>query len=104
MTTRKDPFEINLLLDAYETLLTPKQQEVMRLHYREDFSLSEISEALSISRAGALDHIRRASDSLYDYEQRLHCSRETLSCARCCLRCASIVTDRDRRSSISWKI
>lgn len=72
MTTRKDPFEINLLLDAYETLLTPKQQEVMRLHYREDFSLSEISEALSISRAGALDHIRRASDSLYDYEQRLH--------------------------------
>ena len=50
---RKDPFEINLLLDAYENLLTPKQQEVMQLHYREDFSLSEISEELSISRAGA---------------------------------------------------
>ena len=60
---RKDPFEINLLLDAYESLLTPKQQEVMQLHYREDFSLS---------RAGALDHIRRASDALYAYEKRLH--------------------------------
>ena len=59
---RKDPFEINLLLDAYESLLTPK----------EDFSLSEISEELSISRAGALDHIRRASDALYAYEKRLH--------------------------------
>ena len=69
---RKDPFEINLLLDAYESLLTPKQQEVMQLHYREDFSLSEISEELSISRAGALDHIRRASDALYAYEKRLH--------------------------------
>ena len=50
---RKDPFEINLLLDAYESLLTPKQQEVMQLHYREDFSLSEISEELSISRSCA---------------------------------------------------
>ena len=69
---RKDPFEINLLLDAYESLLTPKQQEVMQLHYREDFSLSEISEELSISRAGALDHIRRASDALYAYEKLLH--------------------------------
>ena len=68
---RKDPFEINLLLDAYESLLTPKQQEVMQLHYREDFSLSEISEELSISRAGALD-IRRASDALYAYEKRPH--------------------------------
>ena len=36
------------------------------------FTQASFSEALSISRAGALDHIRRASDSLYDYEQRLH--------------------------------
>ena len=57
----KDPFTINLLLDMYETLLTDKQQLIMQLHYREDLSLAEISEELSISRAGALDHIRRAT-------------------------------------------
>ena len=68
----KDPFTINLLLDMYETLLTDKQQIIMQLHYREDLSLAEISEELSISRAGALDHIRRATKTLYDYEERLH--------------------------------
>lgn len=60
----KDPFTINLLLDMYETLLTDKQQLIMQLHYREDLSLAEISEELSISRAGALDHIRRATPKL----------------------------------------
>ena len=49
----KDPFTINLLLDMYETLLTDKQQLIMQLHYREDLSLAEISEELSISRATA---------------------------------------------------
>lgn len=69
---RSDPFAINLLLDAYESLLTKKQQDVMNLHYKEDLSLAEISEELSISRAGVLDHIKRATASLYDYEERLH--------------------------------
>lgn len=69
---RKDPFIINLLLDMYEELLTDKQQMVMRLHYREDLSLAEISEELGISRAGALDHIQRASKALIEYEEHLH--------------------------------
>ncbi len=42
--------KMNSLLDAYEPLLTDKQQEVLDLYYKEDFSLSEIAENLKISR------------------------------------------------------
>ena len=69
----KDPFVINLLLDMYESLLTDKQRTIMQLHYREDLSLAEISEELSISRAGVLD---RATKALYEYEDRLHLMKQ----------------------------
>lgn len=72
----KDPFVINLLLDMYESLLTDKQRTIMQLHYREDLSLAEISEELSISRAGVLDHIQRATKALYEYEERLHLMKQ----------------------------
>ena len=72
----KDPFVINLLLDMYESLLTDKQRTIMQLHYREDLSLAEISEELSISRAGVLDHIQRATKDLYEYEDRLHLMKQ----------------------------
>ena len=72
----KDPFVINLLLDMYESLLTDKQRTIMQLHYREDLSLAEISEELSISRAGVLDHIQRATKALYEYEDRLHLMKQ----------------------------
>lgn len=68
----KDPFIINLLLDMYESLLTEKQRMIMQLHYREDFSLAEISDEVKISRAGVLDHIQRAIKTLYEYEEHLH--------------------------------
>ena len=73
---RKDPFVINLLLDMYESLLTDKQRTIMQLHYREDLSLAEISEELSISRAGVLDHIQRATKALHEYEDRLHLMKQ----------------------------
>ena len=47
---------MNELLDAYKTLLTTKQQEILKLYYEEDFSLSEIGEILKISRAAVSDH------------------------------------------------
>lgn len=72
----KDPFVINLLLDMYESLLTDKQRTIMQLHYREDLSLAEISEELSISRSGVLDHIQRATKALYEYEDRLHLMKQ----------------------------
>lgn len=64
--------EMNALLDAYEPLLTQKQQETMNLYFKEDFSLSEISETLEISRAAVNDHLKRSERILLDYEKKLH--------------------------------
>lgn len=64
--------ETIVLLDFYGCLLTSKQQEIMNYYYEEDFSLSEISETLNISRAAVLDHIKRSSKILEDYEKKLH--------------------------------
>lgn len=63
--------KMNALLDAYESLLTTKQQNIMNLYYKEDFSLSEIAEDLDISRAGVSDHIKRSTQILVDYEKKL---------------------------------
>lgn len=64
--------EMNALLDAYECLLTEKQKEIMSLYFKEDFSLSEISETLTISRAAVNDHIKRSEKILQEYEKNLH--------------------------------
>lgn len=89
----KDPFVINLLLDMYESLLTDKQRTIMQLHYREDLSLAEISEELSISRAGVLDHIQRATKALYEYEDRLHLMKQTKRRKSFCARCRAHVDE-----------
>ena len=59
-------------LDAYEGLLTEKQQEILNLYYKEDFSFSEIAENLGISRAAVNDHIKRSTHILTEYEKKLH--------------------------------
>lgn len=63
---------MNALLDAFEPLLTEKQQNIMDMYYKEDFSLSEIAEQLSVSRAAVSDHIKRSAHILEDYEEKLH--------------------------------
>jgi len=62
---------LNELLDFYEELLTKRQKEIMELYYRDDFSLSEISENLGISRSAVSDMIRRCENILEDYEDKL---------------------------------
>lgn len=60
-----------MLLDSYSSLLTQKQRECMRLYYEEDFSLSEISELLNISRQGVRDCLKKAENSLERMEKEL---------------------------------
>ena len=64
--------EMNEYLDWYGELLTEKQQDICDLYFREDFSLSEISENYDISRAAVLDTIKRSKKLLEDYEKKLH--------------------------------
>ncbi len=53
-----------ILLDFYGPLLTEKQREIMRLHYEDDLSFSEIADILHITRQGAHDTTRRALEKL----------------------------------------
>ncbi len=67
----KQVYEISLLYDFYGELLTPSQQEIIRMYYFEDLSLAEISEARGGSRSAAHNLIRRSVEKLQSYEERL---------------------------------
>lgn len=61
-----------LLFDFYGPLLTEKQQQVINLHYENDYSFSEIAEQVNISRQAVYDLLKRAVNLLEQYEARLH--------------------------------
>ncbi|WCG36537.1 YlxM family DNA-binding protein [Companilactobacillus farciminis] len=62
---------INLLYNFYHSLLTKKQSRYMDLYYVEDFSLSEISEQLDVSRQAVLDNLHRSVSLLESFEKEL---------------------------------
>lgn len=62
---------VNEYLDWYESLLTQKQQEVMNMYFREDYSLQEIAENLNVSRSAVADLIKRVEATLLHYEEKL---------------------------------
>ncbi len=63
--------ELSILFDYYGELLTSKQRDVVSLYYDEDYSLSEISENLGISRQAVYDTLKRAEKILKGYEEKL---------------------------------
>ncbi|MGX7107543.1 YlxM family DNA-binding protein [Hutsoniella sourekii] len=62
---------INQLLAIYMELLTPKQKEMMRLYYQEDWSLGEIADQYEVSRQAVNDTIKRSEKALLHYEEVL---------------------------------
>ena len=63
---------VNMLMDCYLELLTPKQKTYLELYYDEDLSLSEIAEEMNVSRNAVFDNLKRAVHLLEDYESKLH--------------------------------
>ena len=62
---------INRLLDIYGRLLTKAQFDIMSDYYYYDLSLSEISESKNISRTAVSDAIKKATNKLENYEEKL---------------------------------
>lgn len=60
-----------LLKDFYGPLLTDKQQDVLNMHYENDWSLSEIASSMNSSRQAVYDLVKRAEAILQEYEDKL---------------------------------
>ncbi len=63
--------EMVILLDFYGALLTKSQQEMMRLHYDEDYSLKEIADVFNVTRQAVHDTVTRGGNQLLQFEQKL---------------------------------
>ena len=62
---------MNDLLDLYGVLLTENQLEIMEYYYMDDLSLSEIGENLNITRSAVHDAIKKSTNLLFAYEEKL---------------------------------
>ena len=62
-------FELGMLLDRYEQLLTERQRSILRQYTDENCSLSEIAEREGISRQGVRDILSRGEHQLKETER-----------------------------------
>ena len=60
------------LFDIYGHMLSKKQQEMIKEHFYQDCSLTEIAQNQNISRQAVLDAITKSTNKLEDYESKLH--------------------------------
>ncbi len=72
---------IGYLLDFYGEVLSERKRNVLDMYYNEDFSLSEISEEIGISRQGVRDLIKKAEEELCFFETKLGLSKKMTSLA-----------------------
>jgi len=67
----KDKIRVNSLYDIYGELLTDKQREYFEYYYLNDYSLSEISEILLVSRNAVHMQLKSVVMHLENYEEKL---------------------------------
>lgn len=84
--------EIGYLLDFYGEMLNDRRRTVLDMYYNEDMSLSEISEALGITRQGARDLIKKAGDELLIFEEKLGMAQKFRSLYECTERAQAIIS------------
>lgn len=65
-------FRQAMLFDFYSPMLTPRQQEICRMHLQEDLSLGEIAEELGISRQAVSDAVKHGISTMEKAEEQLH--------------------------------
>ena len=75
--------EIGYLLDFYGELLNDRRRTVLDMYYNEDMSLSEIADALGITRQGARDLIKKAGDELLLFEDKLQMAKKFRNLCEC---------------------
>lgn len=62
---------MSLLFDFYGQLLTERQQEFFTLYYDHDLSLGEIAQQYGVSRQAVYDILRRSSQTLQGFEEKM---------------------------------
>ncbi len=62
---------LSWLLAFYGSMLTDNQREIARLHWEEDWSLSEIAEQFRVSRQSVHDTVNRTEKQLEGLEAKL---------------------------------
>ncbi|OQX93562.1 MAG: hypothetical protein B6I17_02370 [Tenericutes bacterium 4572_104] len=67
----EDKIRMNSLYDIYGKLLTEKQRMYYEYYYLSDYSLSEISEILSVSRNAVHMQLKNVVNHLENYEKTL---------------------------------
>ena len=67
--------EQGLLYDFYGELLTDHQKQIYEAAVYNDMSLTEIAEEHGISKQGVHDLIKRCTNTLQGYENKLHMIR-----------------------------
>ncbi len=72
-----DALEMTLLFDYYGSMLTQKQRECFDMRYNQDLSLSEIADALGVSRQAVCDNLSRTEALLRKMEQNIGCIRRS---------------------------
>lgn len=68
-----------LLYDFYGELLTSRQKEIYSAFVLEDLSLGEIAQEAGITRQGVHDIIKRCSQALEGYEEKLRLVEKFMS-------------------------
>lgn len=59
------------LLDCYGKLLTENQQEILKMYYGFDLTLSEIAEQKGVSRQSVSEAITKSKRQLEEFEEKL---------------------------------
>ena len=87
--------QIGYLLDFYGEMLNERRRTVLDMYYNEDMSLSEIAEALGITRQGARDLIKKAGDELLLFEEKLGMAQKFRSLCDCADRAEDLLNKDD---------